>query len=128
MTAEVTVSRRSGVNRAVELQMFADAARGKVDDLADGRDGEYRGADGRDVHPGPPQGVSETMEFVIDVLQELFGKDREEATRIMLKIHLDGRGICGVYSRDVANTKVEQVLMAAQHAGHPLQAVSEPVE
>ena len=46
----------------------------------------------------------------------------------MLKIHLDGRGICGVYSRDVANTKVEQVLMAAQHAGHPLQAVSEPVE
>ena len=68
------------------------------------------------------------MEFVIDVLQELFGKDREEATRIMLKIHLDGRGICGVYSRDIANTKVEQVLMAAQHAGHPLQAVSEPVE
>ena len=68
------------------------------------------------------------MEFVIDVLQELFGKDREEATRIMLKIHLDGRGICRVYSRDVANTKVEQVLMAAQHAGHPLQAVSEPVE
>lgn len=68
------------------------------------------------------------MEFVIDVLQELFGKDREEATRIMLKIHLDGRGVCGVYSRDIATTKVEQVLAAAQHAGHPLQAVSEPVE
>lgn len=68
------------------------------------------------------------MEFVIIVLQELFGKDREEATRIMLKIHLDGRGICGMYSRDVATTKVEQVLAAAQHAGHPLQAVSEPVE
>ena len=68
------------------------------------------------------------MEFVIAVLQELFAKDKEEATRIMLKIHLDGRGVCGVYSRDVAATKVDQVLEAAQQAGHPLQAVSEPVE
>ena len=46
----------------------------------------------------------------------------------MLKIHLDGRGVCGVYSRDVAATKVEQVLQAAQKAGHPLQAMFEPVE
>jgi len=68
------------------------------------------------------------MEFVIIVLQELFGKDRETATQIMLKIHLDGRGVCGVYSRDVAATKVEQVLQAAQKAGHPLQAMFEPVE
>ncbi|MBP7354116.1 MULTISPECIES: ATP-dependent Clp protease adapter ClpS [Comamonas] len=68
------------------------------------------------------------MEFVIVVLQEFFGKDREAATQIMLKIHLDGRGVCGVYSRDVASTKVEQVLQAANKAGHPLQAVSEPIE
>lgn len=68
------------------------------------------------------------MEFVIVVLQELFGKDRESATQIMLKIHLDGRGVCGVYSQDVAATKVEQVLQAAQKAGHPLQATFEPVE
>lgn len=68
------------------------------------------------------------MEFVILVLQEFFSKDKEQATQIMLKIHLDGRGICGVYSRDVAATKVEQVLQAAQQAGHPLQAVSEPIE
>ena len=68
------------------------------------------------------------MEFVIVVLQEFFGKDRESATQIMLKIHLDGRGVCGVYSRDIASTKVEQVLQAAQKAGHPLQAVSEPIE
>ncbi len=68
------------------------------------------------------------MEFVIVVLQEYFSKDREQATQIMLKIHLDGRGVCGVYSRDIAATKVEQVLQAAQHAGHPLQAVSEPIE
>lgn len=68
------------------------------------------------------------MEFVILVLQEFFSKDYEQATQIMLKIHLDGRGVCGVYSRDIAATKVEQVLQAAQHAGHPLQAVSEPIE
>ena len=68
------------------------------------------------------------MEFVIVVLQEFFGKDREAATQIMLKIHLDGRGVCGVYSRDIASTKVEQVLQAAHKAGHPLQAVSEPIE
>lgn len=68
------------------------------------------------------------MEFVIAVLQELFSKDRETATQIMLKIHLDGRGICGVYSRDVAATKVDQVHEAALKAGHPLQATLEPVE
>ena len=68
------------------------------------------------------------MEFVVVVIQEFFNKDRETATQIMLKIHLDGRGVCGVYSQDVAATKVEQVLDAAQKAGHPLQATFEPVE
>ena len=68
------------------------------------------------------------MEFVVLVIQEFFGKDRESATQIMLKIHLDGKGVCGVYSRDVAATKVDQVMGAARDAGHPLQCVSEPVE
>jgi len=68
------------------------------------------------------------MEFVVIVIQEYFGKDLETATQIMLKIHLDGRGVCGVYSRDVAATKVNQVLEAANKAGHPLQCVAEPVE
>jgi ATP-dependent Clp protease adaptor protein ClpS len=67
------------------------------------------------------------MEFVIVVLQEYFNKDRETATQIMLKIHLDGRGVCGIYSRDLAATKVNQVMEAAHQAGHPLQCVSEPV-
>jgi ATP-dependent Clp protease adaptor protein ClpS len=67
------------------------------------------------------------MEFVVLVLQEFFNKDREAATQIMLKIHLDGKGVCGVVSRDVAATKVDQVLDAANQAGHPLQCVSEPV-
>ena len=68
------------------------------------------------------------MEFVVLVIQEFFSKDRESATQIMLKIHLDGKAVCGVYSKDVAATKVDQVLDAAKQAGHPLQCVSEPVE
>jgi ATP-dependent Clp protease adaptor protein ClpS len=68
------------------------------------------------------------MEFVVMVLQEFFSKDRESATQIMLKIHLDGKGVCGVYSKDVAATKVNQVMDAARKAGHPLQCISEPVE
>ena len=68
------------------------------------------------------------MEFVVVVIQEFFGKDLDAATRIMLKIHLDGKGVCGVYSRDVAATKVDQVLEAANRAGHPLKCISEPVE
>lgn len=68
------------------------------------------------------------MEFVVVVIQEFFNKDRETATQIMLKIHLDGRAVCGIYSRDMAATKVNQVMEAAHQAGHPLQCVSEPVE
>jgi ATP-dependent Clp protease adaptor protein ClpS len=62
------------------------------------------------------------------VLQEFFSKDRESATQIMLKIHLDGKGVCGVYSKDVAATKVDQVLETARKSGHPLQCVAEPIE
>jgi len=68
------------------------------------------------------------MEFVGLVLQEFFSKDRESATQIMLQIHLDGKGVCGVYSKDIAATKVDQVLDAARKAGHPLQCVAEPIE
>ena len=67
------------------------------------------------------------MEFVVLVIQEYFNKDLATATQIMLKIHLDGKGVCGVFTKDVAATKVDQVLAAAQQAGHPLQCVSEPV-
>ncbi|MBK6322893.1 ATP-dependent Clp protease adapter ClpS [Candidatus Aalborgicola defluviihabitans] len=67
------------------------------------------------------------MEFVVVVIQEFFGKDLESATRIMLKIHLDGKGVCGVYTKDVAVTKVDQVLEAAHKSGHPLKCICEPV-
>lgn len=65
------------------------------------------------------------MEFVVMVLQEYFKRDLETATQIMLKIHHEGRGVCGVYTRDVAATKVELVLAAARRAGHPLQCIME---
>jgi len=65
------------------------------------------------------------MEFVVYVLQELFRHDSETATQIMLKIHHEGRGVCGVYTKDVAATKVELVLAAARRAGHPLQCILE---
>ncbi|MDO8456571.1 MAG: ATP-dependent Clp protease adapter ClpS [Burkholderiaceae bacterium] len=68
------------------------------------------------------------MEFVVFVIQEFFNKDRETATQIMLKIHLDGKGVCGVFSKDVAASKVEQVAGAARDHGHPLQCQSEPLE
>ncbi|WP_038802248.1 ATP-dependent Clp protease adapter ClpS [Burkholderia mallei] len=65
------------------------------------------------------------MEFVVMVVQEYFKKDRETATQIMLKVHREGRGVCGVYTRDIASTKVEQVVTHARQAGHPLQCVME---
>ena len=65
------------------------------------------------------------MEFVIHVLQQHFHHDLETSTMIMLKIHHEGRGICGVYPKDVAATKVELVLAAARRHQHPLQCIME---
>jgi len=65
------------------------------------------------------------MEFVVMVLQHYFQRDLETATHIMLKIHHEGRGICGVYPKDIAATKVELVLAAARRDGHPLQCIME---
>ncbi len=65
------------------------------------------------------------MEFVVWVLQEYFQRDLETATQIMLTIHHEGKAVCGVYSRDVAVTKVEWVQAAAKRAGHPLQCTLE---
>lgn len=65
------------------------------------------------------------MEFVVYILQAHFRHDIESATQIMLKIHHEGRGVCGVYTKDIAATKVELVLAAARKAGHPLQCIME---
>lgn len=65
------------------------------------------------------------MEFVVHVLQKYFGKSREDATRIMLMVHHKGSGICGVYTYEVAETKVTQVIDFARQHGHPLQCTME---
>jgi ATP-dependent Clp protease adaptor protein ClpS len=62
-----------------------------------------------------------TMEFVLYVLQKFFSKHPEEAQRIMLKVHNEGVGVCGIYTFEIAETKVEQVKRAAVQNGHPLQ-------
>ena len=65
------------------------------------------------------------MEFVIHVLEKFFGKGREEATRIMLHVHQKGVGICGVYTFEVAETKVTQVMDYSRGHQHPLQCTLE---
>jgi ATP-dependent Clp protease adaptor protein ClpS len=65
------------------------------------------------------------MEFVVHVLERYFNKGREEATRIMLHVHHKGVGICGVYTYEVAETKVTQVMDFSRQHGHPLQCTLE---
>lgn len=65
------------------------------------------------------------MEFVVDVLQRFFNKSREQATQIMLKVHTEGAGVCGVYPHGIAETKTNQVMNYAQEHQHPLQCVME---
>jgi ATP-dependent Clp protease adaptor protein ClpS len=66
-----------------------------------------------------------TMDFVMDVLETVFHKSPAEAYRIMLQVHTQGRGVCGVYTWEVAETKAESVVTMAQQAGFPLRAVVE---
>lgn len=65
------------------------------------------------------------MEFVVHILERFFNKDREEATQIMLHVHHHGVGECGVYTYEVAETKVTQVMDFARRHQHPLQCVME---
>jgi ATP-dependent Clp protease adaptor protein ClpS len=65
------------------------------------------------------------MEFVVHVLERFFGKSREEATSIMLHVHRRGVGVCGVFTYEVAETKVTQVMDFARRHQHPLQCIME---
>lgn len=65
------------------------------------------------------------MDFVVEVLQKFFGMDQEKATQIMLHVHTRGAGVCGVYTRDVAETKVHQVNRYARENQHPLMCTME---
>jgi ATP-dependent Clp protease adaptor protein ClpS len=68
------------------------------------------------------------MEFVVHVLQSFFGMNREKATQVMLAVHQTGRAVCGIFTRDVAETKVAQVNQYAQDNKHPLVAEVEAVQ
>ena len=63
-----------------------------------------------------------TMEFVVHVLQTVFNKTPPDAYRIMMQVHLEGKGICGAYTYEIAETKVETVHELAQENGFPLRA------
>ena len=65
------------------------------------------------------------MEFVVFVIENFFNKSREDATRIMLHVHQNGVGVCGVYTYEVAETKVAQVVETARRHQHPLQCTME---
>ncbi|HSG65251.1 MAG TPA: ATP-dependent Clp protease adapter ClpS [Gammaproteobacteria bacterium] len=65
------------------------------------------------------------MEFVVQVLQSIFGMDRSTATRIMLEVHTKGKGVCGVYTYEIAETKVAQVAGLAEQHQHPLLCTME---
>ena len=60
------------------------------------------------------------MEFVVEVLERFFSMDREQATRVMLTVHTQGKGVCGIFSRDVAETKAAQVNQFSRQNEHPL--------
>jgi ATP-dependent Clp protease adaptor protein ClpS len=68
------------------------------------------------------------MEFVIYVLQTFFSYDKEKATQIMLAVHTKGKGVCGVYTKEVAETKSNQINSFAKQNEHPLVSDIEPID
>ena len=67
------------------------------------------------------------MEFVVHVVQKVFNKSHDEATRLMLKIHTEGMGVCSMYPLEIAETKMNKVLNLAKEEQHPLQCIIEKI-
>jgi ATP-dependent Clp protease adaptor protein ClpS len=65
------------------------------------------------------------MEFVVDILESVFGMERTRATQVMLEVHTRGKGVCGVYNFEIAETKVAQVMSIARQHQHPLLCTME---
>ena len=67
------------------------------------------------------------MEFVVDILESVFGMERTRATQVMLEVHTKGKGVCGVFNYEIAETKVAQVMSIAKQHQHPLLCTLEEV-
>jgi len=65
------------------------------------------------------------MEFVVDILETIFGMERTRATQVMLEVHMKGKGVCGVFNFEIAETKVAQVMGIAKQHQHPLLCTME---
>jgi ATP-dependent Clp protease adapter protein ClpS len=72
-------------------------------------------------------GITSSDRYVADVIRKVFNKSHDEATRIMLQIHTEGIGICGMYPFEIAETKMNQVLNLAKESQHPLQCIIEKI-
>ena len=99
----------------------------------DGRDGDLAVAPVKPALKRPPlykvvllNDDYTPMEFVVEILETYFGMGREKATQVMLTVHTKGKGICGIYPRDTAETKATQVNQYARDSGHPLLCEVEP--
>ncbi|MGK0441448.1 MAG: ATP-dependent Clp protease adaptor protein ClpS [Pseudohongiellaceae bacterium] len=68
------------------------------------------------------------MEFVVEILETFFNMDREKATQVMLAVHTKGKGVCGLFTRDIAETKAELVNQYSRECQHPLLSEIEPSE
>ena len=68
------------------------------------------------------------MEFVVYILQSIFGYDHERSTQIMLAVHTKGKGVCGIYTKEVAETKSNQIKNFAKQNEHPLVSDIEPID
>jgi len=68
------------------------------------------------------------MDFVVSILQNIFYKTKEEAVRITMNVHTSGVGVCGIYTKDIAETKAQQVQSYAQEQQHPLQCAIEETD
>ncbi len=66
-----------------------------------------------------------TMDFVVEVLMDIFDKAFDDALNIMLSVHRNGRGVCGIYTYDIAETKIEEVRKKSKESGFPLRAIME---
>ena len=102
------------------------------------RDQEHRGDEGLALEEAKPELKEPSMykvfllnddytpmEFVVTLLESLFGMDREKATRVMLMVHSQGRGVCGIFTYEIAETKVAQVNEFSRQNEHPLKCTME---